>query len=122
MMKTMGIVSSATRPLCLCAVALGLAACADREATVLVSANSAGDDECSYAPENGTYFQGVLDTALRQVYVAHPLYESQLIDHSGSAPLRTNPNGVFIQGAEVELQDSGGRPLAFDGLPNPFTV
>lgn len=46
--------------------------------------------------------------------------ENQLVERR--TDIAVNPNGVDIQGAEVELLDVGGNRLDLGGLPNPFSM
>ena len=86
---------------------------------------------CMYSGESALALRGTLDVGLicagtsvetvppRQ-YVLHPMYVNQIINRESSTP-HADPNGVFVQGAEVELRATDGSALAV-GLPNPFTV
>jgi len=50
-------------------------------------------------------------------------YRNQLIDRSASSPLRANPNDIFVQGAEVQINDALGNSLDFgSALHNPYSV
>jgi hypothetical protein len=44
-------------------------------------------------------------------YLLFPLYVNQMINRESAGPVRADPNGVFIQGAEVELRDAAGNAL-----------
>lgn len=87
---------------------------------------------CMYSGESALALRGTLDVGQvcagmaneftpPQQYVLHPMYVNQIINRESMGPLRADPNGVFVQGAEVELRATDGSALAV-GLPNPFTV
>src|SRR5687768_4492213 len=82
---------------------------------------------CMYSGESVLALRGTLDVGTicagtsaeivpPQQYVLHPMYVNQIINRESSGPVRADPNGVFVQGAEVELRATDGSALAV-GLP-----
>jgi len=122
---------STTSILVLCAALLG--GCANtNDVSFFIAGHLAIEGtgaDCTVKVDNDLILRGTLDVAApcggrfapRTQYFLFPLYVNQTIDRESSGPLRADPNGVFVEGAEVELRNQGGQPLAFAG-PNPFTV
>jgi hypothetical protein len=101
----------------------GLGCVADDGPAFFISGNVAPDPgSCTLSVGNDLYIRGVLDVSVGNGYLLQPLFNNQLVPRAADAPPRANPNGVVIQGAEVEIQDAAGSAVDFGGLPNPFTV
>jgi hypothetical protein len=69
---------------------------------------------------------GFVDVGLATNYVIFPLIGNQLQARGDARQSKAESNRVVIQGAEVELVEPTGEPLALagptGGLPNPYTV
>lgn len=111
---------------CVVACVPWMAACVDNDASAFfVSAHvkpEVGEDACSLEVGNALVSRGVFNVESRDGYFVFPLYNNQLRDRGSDAPLRSDPNGVLITSAEVELRKADGSVIAFAGLPNPFSV
>jgi hypothetical protein len=111
------------RSLILASLLLSLAGCvADDGPAFFISDVIAPDDDCIYSVENVKLLRGTFNAEFGGEYSLAPILNSQLVGRGGDAPLRADPNNILLTGAVVELQDASGAPLAFGGLPNPFTV
>ncbi len=109
----------------LIAAALAAGGCVDNDgASLYISGHVApSGDDCTLEAGNALVSRGVFNVESRFGYFAFPLYNNQLRSRGSDAPLRTDPNGIHLQGAEVELQDAAGGLIDFGpGLPNPFSV
>ena len=80
------------------------------------------DDDCVLESDNPNILRGLLDVANGGSYELFPRYQSQLRTRASEAPPAADPNGIFVEGAEVELSAPDGSLVGFGGLPNPFTV
>lgn len=110
-------------------IAACLTACSDQNADIFITANIQPTDDCLVLPDGARLFGGALDTALAQAvqptnpYIVFPLYQNQLQNRASLGPVRADPNGFFVTGAEVQLLGGDGSPLALPGgLPNPYTI
>jgi hypothetical protein len=105
------------------------AGCTDQNADLFITANLQPTSECIVLPDSPRLFGGVLDTGLARgveptsSYTVYPLYQNQMKNRSSVAPLRADPNGFTVLGAEVQLVGADGTPLALPGgLANPYTI
>ncbi|MCS6799232.1 MAG: hypothetical protein NZ898_12015 [Myxococcota bacterium] len=100
-----------------------LVGCVDHDGpTLIIRGNAAPDDECEFKPDK-LVVRGIFDVGATNSYALHPVYVNQMRSRQADAPPRADPNGIRIEGAEVELRDTAGAPLALGaGLPNPYTV
>ena len=108
-------------------LALALTACAPGNPGLVVLNVVAPSDACVYDTQNAQYFQGAWDLSLDPSpgYGAAFRVGNQLLSLSSTGnfgPPMSDPNLVFVQTLEVELRDQTGAPIAFGGLPNPYTV
>lgn len=100
-----------------------LCGCVDNDGpAVFISGNLSPTDACEYAPGNAFVAEGALNVDRAVAYFIHPEYNGQLRSRGSDAPLRADPNGMQIEGAEIELQSAAGDALSLAGLPNPFVV
>lgn len=106
------------------ALAGGLVGCVDDNGSSLfISGNIAPDESCTISVDNEIVTRGRLNVEFNSgAYTFHPIYNNSLIKNSSDAPPRPDPNGLLVDGAEVEILDSAGNTVGFGGLPNPFTV
>lgn len=66
---------------------------------------------------------GFIDVGVATSYVVYPLIGNQMLSKGDPRQSKAEPNRVQIQGAEIELVEPTGAPLAgIGGLPNPYTV
>lgn len=104
-----------------------LGACVDNDGSAFyVSGHvmpTSGEGVCTLDPSGeNLVVRGVFNVESTFGYFVFPLYNNQLRNRGSDAPLRTDPNGVQITSAEVELRKADGSVIAFGGLPNPFSV
>ncbi len=106
------------------ALAGGLVGCVDDDGpSLFISANILPDSECIIGPDGTVLLGGTLNVEFNSgSYRFHPVYNNSLIQNPSEAPPRPDPNGILVDGAEVEVLDSAGDTVGFGGLPNPFTV
>lgn len=111
-------------PVLLLAAALAAGGCVDNDASSLfISAHvRPTDEECTLDPGGAVVTRGAFNVESRFGYFVFPLLNNQLRARGSDAPLRTDPNGIHLTGAEIELRNAQGTAIAFPGLPNPFTV
>ena len=106
------------------ALLAALAGCAADNASVYIEGNIVPEKQdlgCTVSADGALLTAGFYNVDGEWPYVIHPLYNNQLL--SRASDVRADPNGVLIMGAEIELQDIAGAPLALDAsLPNPFTI
>jgi len=107
----------------LCCVPILAGGCVDGDGPAFyISGHVSASEDCTYEPGNPFWLRGAFNVNVGSGYYAvTPLLNNQLRARGSDAPLRADPNGVLIEGAEVELTDAAGAPIPF-GLPNPFTV
>ena len=102
------------------------ASCVDNDASSLyIECNiiPEGDESsCSLDPGGTCLTRGLYNPSTGAGYRIFPLFTNQLRSRGSDAPLRADPNGVHIQGAEIEIMGADGSTLTFPGLPNPFSV
>lgn len=105
------------------------AGCTEQNADLFITANLQPSSECVVLPDSPRLFGGVLDTGLARgveptsSYTVYPLYQNQMKNRSSVAPLRADPNGFTVLGAEVQLVGADGTSLALPGgLANPYTI
>src|SRR5687767_6066547 len=80
---------------------------------------------CEYDTTNPLLIRGRLDlgapcgdvTAARRQYLLFPLYVNQMLNRESAMP-RADPNGVFVQGAEINILSEGGESIGIA----PYTV
>lgn len=109
-------------------LALSLGGCVDDNVSVFIYGNIAPEIEdgtCTYSADSMTSIsRGVWDLAGAQRYsgnyVVNLSVENQI--QARASTVASEPNGVHIRGGEVTLRDLAGDPIAFAGLPNPFSV
>ncbi|HYO95706.1 MAG TPA: hypothetical protein VER33_14390 [Polyangiaceae bacterium] len=102
---------------------LVLPGCEKNESIVFIlGAMSLDRTECVARPEADAVLLegGVLDLAITGSYRAALLVASQLTERGSRESLRTETARLNLQGAEVHLHDSGGRPLALQD--NPYST
>ncbi|HJK92229.1 MAG TPA: hypothetical protein RMH85_04960 [Polyangiaceae bacterium LLY-WYZ-15_(1-7)] len=102
---------------------LGLAGCVDDDVSVFIQDNVApevSDDGCVYDANGEPLARGILNVDSGASYFVYPRIQNQLQMRATSG--RAEPNGVHIERAEVTIRDLAGNAIAFDGLPNPFSV
>jgi hypothetical protein len=88
-----------------------------------ISGNLAPDDTCVVTTGSPVLAAGTYNVARHaRGYLFSPLYNNQLFPNSSTAPPRPDPNGLIVEGGEVEIRDAAGNPISFPGLPNPFSV
>jgi hypothetical protein len=116
------------------ATALGIASafsslipsCADNNQTIFIRQIQAlRAPECNITPDVTAFTTptGFLDVGVATSYTVYPLIGSQLAARGDLRQNKTEPNRVLIEGAEIELVEPTGAPLAgLGGLPNPYTV
>ncbi|MEM9194008.1 MAG: hypothetical protein AAGF12_32835 [Myxococcota bacterium] len=110
-------------PLLIAVASLSSVGCVDDDGSSVIFAGViAPDDECVYAPDQTQLLFGRLNLDLATEYRIVVQFNNQLIPQVSNAPLRGETNGVFIQGAEVEIKDAALDTISFAGLPNPFTI
>ncbi len=102
-----------------------LSGCVTDNASIYVSGNvvvNAGDGACEFSAESGILRPfGVYNLSFPAPYTAIPIFNSTL--RNRASDFRSDPNGVLLTNATVELQDSVGNPLNLgDTFPNPFSV
>lgn len=91
--------------------------------SIFITGNVAPDDMCLYKESNALVLRAVFDVSRPDKhYLFVPKYSNQMLHRESTGPLRADPNGFQVQGAEITLVDQGGQPITFGGLPNPFTV
>ncbi|MFT5357620.1 MAG: hypothetical protein ACI9KE_004857 [Polyangiales bacterium] len=109
-------------------LALGLGGCVDDNVSVFILRNIAPeieDDGCSFSPDsNAAITQGRWDISGSQRYAGNYIVTVAVVNQiqARASTVASEPNGVQISGAEVTLRDLAGDPIAFGGLPNPFSV
>lgn len=104
------------------ALAAASASCVDNDAaSFFIECNVTPDDSCIYSPGNECLSRGLYNPSLGGGYSIYPRYTNQLRSRGSNAPLRADPNGIHIRGAEVEIQAADGSTLGV-GLPNPFSI
>lgn len=106
----------------LCSVLLCGSCVDDDGASMFVSAQIAADNDCVFDVSNTRVLQGQFNAESRDEYTLFPLINNQLRNRASDAPIRTDPNGIRLMEAEVEIQRSNGDRLDFANLANPFTV
>jgi len=106
---------------------LGCSSCVDDNTSFYISAHMAGSSSgssstglCTYSTSNNPYLSGSYDPSYGGAYVLHPLYNNALQDRSSA--LATDPNGVFVTSAIVEILTFDGATISFAAGPNPFEV
>lgn len=111
------------RILGICSVLL-LGGCADSNSGLIISGLLLPDESCVYETDGMLLTRGVFDvsTAGGARYTARFLALNQLLNLSNRLGPIADPNAIMIRSAEVELRDVQNNPIAFEGLPNPFTV
>ena len=109
---------------CVIACAPALAACVDHDASAFFISGHVAPamGECSLEPGNPLVSRGVFNVESRFGYFVFPLYNNQLRNRGSDAPLRSDPNGVLVTSAEIELRDAANVAIDFGGIPNPFSV
>lgn len=98
-------------------------ACTDVNPAFFIAGNIIPQEEDNLCalPTGGTLLtRGRYNVDFPGGYSVFPLYQNT--GRTRNSDRSADPSGVHIRGAEVELQDAGGNPLSFGGLPNPFTV
>jgi hypothetical protein len=93
--------------------ALMVAGCAvDDNTSVFIQGNLAPDKDCLFAVNNPFVASPTLDISFTpRNYIMHPLLTSQLLNRASLAPLRADPNTVFIEGAVVAVVDAEGAEV-----------
>lgn len=78
---------------------------------------------CTVSAGSAILALGQLNVQFADSYYMFPRYRNQVISNAGTSPLRSDPAGIYVLGAEIELQNAaGGRLLFGRNLPNPYTV
>jgi hypothetical protein len=114
------------------AAVVSLLGCAPSNPGLTIDGVLVPSDMCDFTANNALLFEARLDVSpdVPAVYrpdgvrfVAAIRVANHLIN-TGSRiyPLMADPNVIDIQGAEIEILNSDGTNLAFDGLPNPYRV
>lgn len=109
-------------------LALSLGGCVDDNISVFIRGNIAPEIEdglCTYSPSSMSGLtQGRWDIAGSQNYSGNYIVNVAVVNQiqARASTVASEPNGVQITGAEVTLRDLAGDPIAFGGLPNPFSV
>ncbi|QQR89183.1 MAG: hypothetical protein IPJ88_13325 [Myxococcales bacterium] len=104
--------------------------CADQTPAVFITSNIKPADDCTVAIGGLRLYSGRIDTGLAQAYPGetsaysiYPVFQSQLLARASQTPLKPDPNGFIVQGAEIELLAPDGSPLLMpSGAPNPYTI
>jgi len=106
---------------------LACSSCVDDNTSFYISAHLSGTRStstsgsgCTYSASNAPYLSGLYDPAYGGAYVLHPLYNNAL--QNRATALATDPNGVFVSSAVVEILTFDGQTIAFASGPNPFEV
>jgi len=116
------------RALTVLALATGLlGGCAPGNSGMFVGNVIAPDDQCGYSPTNPALLRGTLDVGVdnnRYDVVLRFVNQLTNLSQTGASgfPPMADPNTIVVRELEVEIRDIGQSPLAFAGLPNPFTV
>lgn len=104
------------------ACVLSVAGCVDDNISVFVAGNIAPeitDGVCLYSDKPEAFLpEGAFNIDAGGAYSVNLLVLNQLRNRATS--IASDPNGVNIQRAEIELQDEGGTPLPIS--PNPYSV
>lgn len=107
-------------------LAAASASCVDNDASSFyIDCNIIPESEdrgCSLDPGGRCLTRGLYNPSTGAGYQLFPRYNNQLRARGSDAPLRADPNGVHVQGAEIELMAADGSTMTFGGLPNPFSV
>jgi len=105
-------------------VGLTLGGCVEDDGPAFfISGNVIPGEDCGIDPSADFAFQGGYNVGRHaRGYQFFPLYNNQLFPNSSDAPPRPDPNGLIVEGAEIEIRDAANNPIGFPGLPNPFSV
>lgn len=100
--------------------------CADNNQTIFIrQVQALRAPDCTITPDVTAFVAptGFLDVGVATSYTVYPLVGNQLQARGDARQLKTEPNRVLIEGAEIELVEPTGAKLAgVPGLPNPYTV
>ncbi len=100
------------------------AGCVDDNNSIFIEGNvipQQQEDTCSLTSDSDQLLtSGVYNVDIGGAYRVFPLYNNQLRNRASDT--RSDPNGINVRSAEVELRAIDGQPVNFGGLPNPFTV
>ncbi len=110
------------------AACLVATACTDDGVALHIECNIAPEvteTACTWNPDGmDCVFDGRMNLRAAQSYYAGFRVRSGLKSRQALSPPRSEPNGIQLQEAEVELRTPGGSPLSFKGLDlaNPYTL
>ena len=100
---------------------VGLGSCADGDPALAIQFHGVPDANCLLSESTDTFRPfGVYDLRAVGPYVFSGIVAAQL--QSRASDVQIDPNALYLEGYEVELQDLDGNRLEFAGLENPYFV
>jgi len=99
--------------------------CADNNQTIFVrQVQALRAPECIVTSDATALIAptGFVDAGLATNYVIYPLVGNQLSARGDARQSKAESNRVMIQGAEIELLEPTGSPIALGGVGNPYSV
>jgi len=108
------------------AASLSASACTDDGVSLHIECNASpdvSDTGCTWAADGECTVDGRMNLRGATSYYAAFRVASALKSRKSTSPPRSEPNGIQLREAEVELRSPDGRRIGFpNGLPNPYTL